>query len=62
MDDSILDLSDDEILVKDTQQDSVLPKTFSKKIVSRFGIKSQTKGTETVDSISQTQTSCWLLS
>jgi len=48
-------MSDDEIIVKDTQQDSFSPKTFSKKIINRFGIKSQTRGTETVDSLSQTQ-------
>jgi len=39
---------------KDTQ-DSFSPKTFSKNIVNRFGIKSQTRGTETVDSLTQTQ-------
>ena len=48
-------MSDDEIIVKDTQQDSISPKTFSKKIVNRFGIKSQTRRIETIDSLSQTQ-------
>jgi len=48
-------MSDDEIIVKDTQQNSISSKTFSKKIVDRFGIKSQTRGTETVGSLSQTQ-------
>jgi len=54
MDDSILDMSDDEIIVKDTQ-DSFSPKTFSKNIVNRLGIKSHNRGTETVDSITLTQ-------
>jgi len=54
MDDSILDMSDDEITVKDTPLDSIPPTTFSKKIVNHFGIKSQKRGTETVDTLSQT--------
>jgi len=53
MDDSILDMSDDEIIVKDTQ-DSFSPKNFSKNIVNRLGIKSHNRGTETVDSITLT--------
>ena len=54
-DDSILDMSDDEIIVKDTPQDSISPMTFSKKIVNHLGIKSQKRGTETVNTLSKTQ-------
>jgi len=55
MDDSIIDMSDDEIIVKNVPLDSISPTTFSKKIVNCFGIKSQKRGTETVDTLSQTQ-------
>jgi len=55
MDDSILDMSDDEMIVQDTPLDSNSPATFSKNIVNRFRIKSQKRGTETVDLLSQSQ-------
>jgi len=41
MDDSILDMSNDEIIVQGTPQDSNSLAAFSRNIVSCFGIKNQ---------------------
>jgi len=48
-------MSDDEIIVQETPQDSNSPATFSSNIVSRFGIKSQKRGSETIDPLLQSQ-------
>ena len=54
MDDSLLDLSDDQLLVQETQMENS-PATFSRKIINRLGIVGHPiTGSETVDPTQQT--------
>ena len=53
MDDSLLDLSDDQLLVQETQMENS-PATFSRKIINRLGIVGHPiTGSETVDPTQQ---------
>ena len=56
MDDSILDISNDEMIVQDAPLDSNSPATFSRNIVNHFGIKNQKRGTETINPLLQSLT------
>ena len=50
MDDSILDISDDELLVKETQLPSTSPTSFFCRLVNRLSINSQQgPGSETAN-------------
>jgi len=49
MDDDILDISADDIVIRETQIDQISPETFSKKMIQRFGIHQHNNVPEAVN-------------
>jgi len=49
MEDDILDTDEDDIVVKETQNDQFSPATFSRKLIQRFGICQHRHGPEAIE-------------